>query len=283
MFQYATARRMALVNDSPLKLDLSWHANNPPGGTQRQYELLVFNSIQDVASPMEVKVLRGMDIGRWPKVVKRILKTTGLFMKQSCIREKYFHFDPEILGLRGDVHLDGYWQSARYFADVADTIRQDFTFRAAPDPVNREIGEIIRGAEAVSLHVRRGDYVAGKVAAQHHGSCSMEYYKSAIAEMVARLRNPHFFVFSDEPAWVKEHLRLTEQVTYVDHNGPEKGHEDLRLMTLCRHHIIANSSFSWWGAWLPTHAEKIVIAPQKWFNLDDIVTSDLLPENWLRL
>ena len=101
--------------------------------------------------------------------------------------------------------------------------------------------------------------------------------------MTARVRNPHFFVFSDEPAWVKSNLRVDVPMTCLEHNGPEKGYEDLRLMSLCRHHIIANSSFSWWGAWLSDYSGKIVIAPQKWFKRDDIDTSDLLPESWLRL
>lgn len=283
MFQYAAARRLALVIDAPLKLDLGWFAAIPRGDTRRQYELHMFNSVQDVASPAEVKALRGVDIGRWPKVVKGFLKSTGLLIKGTSIREKFFHFDPEILELRGDVYLDGYWQSARYFADWEDAIRQDFTFKADPDRANRETGKVIGNCEAVSLHVRRGDYVANKSTGQHHGGSSLEYYQAAIAEMTARLRDPHFFVFSDEQDWVKEHLRFAAPMTYVDHNGPEKGSEDLRLMSLCRHHIIANSSFSWWGAWLSGHKGKIVIAPQKWFNQDEIVTSDLLSEKWLRL
>lgn len=283
MFQYAAARRLSLVNDAPLKLDLSWFSNVPRGDTPRQYELHCFNTIQDVASPLEIDALRGVDIGRWPKVVKRFLKTSGLLMKQTSVREKYYHFDPEILGLRGDVYLEGYWQSARYFADTEDAIRHDFTFRTAPDPVNHEIGNAIMGTEAVSLHVRRGDYVTSTPESQQHGSCSLSYYKKAIAEMTARLQHPHFFVFSDDSAWVKEHMDFDAPKTYIDHNGLLKGNEDLRLMSLCRHHIIANSSFSWWGAWLSSHPEKIVIAPHKWFNMDAIETSDLLPVNWLRL
>lgn len=283
MFQYATARRLALANVAQLKLDLSWFANIPPGDTRRQYELHVFNSVQDVASHIEVKALRGIEIRRWPKVVKRLVKTTGFFMKQTCVRERHYHFDPEILQLRGDVYLDGYWQSEKNFADVKDTIRKDLTVSIAPDPVNREIGDIIRSREAVSLHVRRGDYVSSKAANQHHVSSSLHYYKAAIAEMTARLRNPHFFVFSDEPAWVKSNLQVDVPMTCLEHNGPEKGYEDLRLMSICRHHIIANSSFSWWGAWLSDYPGKIVIAPQKWFKRGNIDTSDLFPESWLRL
>lgn len=283
MFQYAAGRRLALVNNSPLKLDLSWFADIPPKDTPRHYELSVFNSVQDVASPAEVKELRGVDISRWPKVLKQLSKTTGLFTKQSGVREKSFSFDPGILALRGDFHLDGYWQSAKYFLDVEDVIRRDFTFGVTQNAINRETGNVIQKTESVSLHIRRGDYVTGKSAAQHHGSCSLEYYRSAVAEISGRLHNPYFFVFSDDPSWVREHLRLAVPLIFVEHNSSENGYEDLRLMSLCRHHIIANSSFSWWGAWLSSHPEKNVIAPQKWFKLADMDASDLLPDNWLLL
>jgi hypothetical protein len=101
--------------------------------------------------------------------------------------------------------------------------------------------------------------------------------------MARRVSSLHFFVFSDDPAWVRENLRFAAPMTYVDHNGSGRGYEDLRLMSACRHHIIANSSFSWWGGWLGRNPEQIVIAPQKWFNRTDIDTSDLIPESWLRL
>ena len=282
MFQYAAARRLALANDAPLKLDLSWFTSIRQGDTNRHYELSVFNSVQDVASPAQVKALRGAEIGRWPKVMKCLLETTGFLVKQTCVREKQYHFNPDFLGLRGDAYLDGYWQSAKYFADSAEILRADFTIKFAPDSLNRDIGDFIQSCEAVSIHVRRGDYVANKSVSRHHGSSTLQYYKTAIDEMTTRLSHPHFFVFSDDPTWVKNNLKVEAPTTYIDNNGPEKGYEDLRLMSLCRHHIIANSSFSWWGAWLSMHPEKIVIAPQKWFNRDDIDTSDLLPKSWLR-
>jgi hypothetical protein len=283
MFQYAAARRLAYVNDMPLKLDVKWFSNIPGGDTYRQYELQVFNCVQDIASLNEVQALRGVDITRWPKILKRLLKNTGLLMKKSCAREEHFHFDPEILRLNGDVYLDGYWQSEKYFVDIEEIIRTEFTIHSAPDPVNKEAGENIRSCEAVSIHVRRGDYVANRVIGQHYAVSSLEYYKAAIAELTARVRNPRFFVFSDEPDWVKSNLMVDAPMTYLDHNGTEKAYEDLRLMSLCKHHIITNSSFSWWGAWLSGNPGKVVIAPQKWFNREDVKIDDLIPEGWLRL
>ncbi|HJV64635.1 MAG TPA: alpha-1,2-fucosyltransferase [Geomonas sp.] len=283
MFQYAAARRLALVNQAPLKLDLGWFRNIPRGDTHRVYELHVFNSIQEVASAREVRALQGINISGWPKIAKRFLKKTGLLIKTSAVREKFYHFDPEILGLTGDLHLDGYWQSPLYFDDVAEVIRSDFSLKPAPDEANAAMAARIAGVEAVSIHVRRGDYVSNQAIGQYHGSTTLDYYRAAIGEMERRVKSPCFFVFSDDPAWVKDNLRITSPTVYVGHNGPDKGYEDLRLMTLCRHHVIANSSFSWWGAWLAGHAGQLVIAPKKWFNNEAVNTADLIPKGWLRL
>lgn len=283
MFQYATARRVALVNEAALKLDLSWFGNIPPGDTHRRYEMHVFNSAQDVASAKEVQALRGVDITRWPKLAKRFLDSTGLLVRQSWIKEKDHFFDPEILNLRGDAYLEGFWQSARYFDDVAETIRRDFTIRTAPDFENRKLAGLIQRSEAVSVHVRRGDYVANPITAEHHGVSPLEYYQAAMAEISSSVSNPHAFLFSDDPGWVKNNLTFEMPMTCIDHNGPDRGYEDLRLMSLCKHHIIANSSFSWWGAWLNKNAAKIVIAPRQWFNNPDFCLDDLLPPAWLRI
>ena len=282
MFQYAAARRLALVNGASLKLDLGWFADIPSGDTPRRYELGAFKTVQEIASPAEVKALRGTDIRRWPKVAKRLAQSLGLFAKPGCCIEKHFHFAPEILQLRGEVYLDGYWQSEKYFIDVADTIRTEFTLTTDPTSLNKELAGVILDCEAVSLHVRRGDYLTNNSASQHHVSNPSDYYRAAIAEMSARVRNPHFFVFSDDPVWVKDNLLGEAHMTCMEHNGPDQGCEDLRLMSVCRHHIIANSSFSWWGAWLSTYPEKIVIAPKAWFHGNDVDTSDLLPTGWLR-
>jgi hypothetical protein len=283
MFQYAAGRRLALVNKAPLKLDLQWFEKVPPGDTERRFELGIFAGERQIASPEEIRDLRGIDTGGWPKLAKAFLKRTGLMVKRSWVREKHYHFDPEVLDLRGDFYLDGYWHSESYFADARETIVKDFALRTAPDAANRECAGVIEAVEAVSMHIRRGDYVTNPAAGRYHGVSPLEYYQAAVAEVAAKLRAPHFFAFSDDPDWVKANLRIAAPLTCVEHNGPEKAYEDLRLMTLCRHHIIANSSFSWWGAWLSRNPEKIVVAPRRWFNSDEIDTRDLIPASWLRL
>jgi hypothetical protein len=111
----------------------------------------------------------------------------------------------------------------------------------------------------------------------------MDYYARCIARMAEHCREPHFFVFSDEPDWARENLPLDGPATFVDHNGPERDYEDLRLMSLCRHFIIANSSFSWWAAWLSRNPEKLVLAPGRWAAVDDMNRDGLVPASWHRM
>jgi hypothetical protein len=116
-----------------------------------------------------------------------------------------------------------------------------------------------------------------------HGVCSLDYYRAAFSEICSRVPDPHFFVFSDDTAWARANISLSERVTYVDHNGGDRSYEDLRLMTKCRNHIIANSTFSWWGAWLGAAPKQVVIAPRLWFAVKNDRARDLYPSQWLRL
>jgi len=282
MFQYAAARRLAAATGSAIKLDLSWFEKIPEETTPRGYELHVFDTVQDVASRTEIKRIRGIDTGRWPKVSKWLLRKAGLLQSRSWIKERSYSFDPQILRLGGDCYLDGFWQSPKYFDDVADLIRKEFTVTVEPDPQNREIADLISRSVSVSVHLRRGDYVSNATAAAYHGVTPVVYYQKAMAQIASRVERTHFFIFSDDPEWARQNLTGPEPMTFVNHNGPGKGYEDLRLMKLCRHHVLANSSFSWWGAWLATDPEKIVVAPKKWFG-QEIDTSDLIPQSWLRL
>jgi hypothetical protein len=203
--------------------------------------------------------------------------------RKTHIRGQNSRFNPAILRLTDNISLDGYWQSEKYFSDIAPVIRSDFTVRVEPEGLNREVASVINGCNAISIHFRRGDYVTDAKIAARHGACTNDYFIKAVELIKARVERPHFFVFSDDPAWVREHFTIPHTMTLVDHNGPDKAHEDLRLMSLCRHHIIANSSFSWWGAWLNPRPDKIVIAPLRWFNDPTVDTSDLIPESWLRI
>jgi hypothetical protein len=185
--------------------------------------------------------------------------------------------------LQAPVYLDGYWQSERYFSDIAGVLRQEFTAEAPLDRENEALAAGIAAVNAVSLHVRRGDYVDDPTTNRFHGICAPDYYQRAVDFVASRVEAPRLFVFSDDLQWTRANLRFSVPMTFVDANPPDCGYRDMRLMTRCRHHIVANSSFSWWGAWLNPSREKIVVAPCRWFGASRNDTSDLIPPNWVRL
>ena len=279
LFQYATGRAIAYRNNVPLKLNIQKYEDNP----FRKYELDSFNIVASIASPDDIARLtrsgqRGLG-ARGFALIQRCLP----YYRRSVVTERYHHFDPNILKVSGKVYLVGYWQSEKYFADIKSLLRKELAVRYPPDRLNQETSQLIGKTESVSVHVRRGDYVSNPAFHQHHGVCSLGYYRVAVQELTHTVKEPHFFVFSDDMEWVRENLRLSYPISYVAHNGIEKAYEDLRLMSQCKHHIIANSTFSWWGAWLCTHPAKIVVAPKKWFNKADRDDRDLIPALWIRV
>ena len=183
-----------------------------------------------------------------------------------------------------DIYMVGYWQSEKYFRECADIIRSDFTFRIPLIDENLEAyQEILETPSSISLHVRRGDYLENKNLSIH-GVCSLGYYKNAVKMIEEHCSNtPRVFVFSDDPDWVSKNLKLPYPVRYIVHNTPENAIEDLRLMTVCRHHVIANSSFSWWGAWLRSNENGKVVSPSKWFVNPNYDNPDIWCDDWLRL
>lgn len=283
MFQYAAARRLAHAHNAPLGLDISFLSGSG-ADTPRSLELEHLSITAGIASPGEVARLRFKE-ARWTApLFSRGLQMLGKERPAPRdIRERHFHFDVTLLNAPDDVYLDGYWQSEKYFAEIGGIIRSEFTVRYPLDDRNGELAELITGSESVSLHVRRGDYASDPQAAHYHGECGPEYYTRCLDIIGEEMHDPYLFVFSDEPAWVMENLKFPFATTFVTHNGPQKGYEDMRLMSLCRHNIIANSSFSWWGAWLNGNPDKRVLAPSRWFNQPGIDTSDLLPDSWTRI
>jgi hypothetical protein len=287
MFQYAAGFALALRRGVELKVDLSWFGQHGRD-TRRQFELDAFPIGAGVATPQDLAQFGRARRSRWPIQVTQILsrfpQAPGwLGRDRAGYRERHFHFDPRVLDLEPPVYLDGYWQSERYFADFADAVRMEFTPRKPLEPENAALAARVDGVHAVALHVRRGDYVLNPTTNRYHGTCEPQYYCNAVDYIAQRVAEPHLFVFSDDPQWVRSNLHFAIPTTFVDVNSPQRGYRDMQLMALCRHHIVANSSFSWWGAWLSTWRQKIVVAPERWFNDDSINTRDLVPEGWVRL
>lgn len=279
MFQYAVGRAISLERGLPLRLDISGFTNY---GLHQGFELSkVFNCPIDIATKEEIKNVLGC---RSSSIFRKLLRRSygSIFRGRHLIIEPHYHYWAEIKNISQDSYLSGYWQSEKYFQDIAVVIRTDFTFKIPLEGRNAELAKQIDQVNAVSLHVRRGDYVTNSRTRAVHGLCQPDYYQNAVRHVYNQVEQPVFFIFSDDMAWVKEHLKIDAPCFYVDHNCGTESYNDMRLMSLCRHHIIANSSFSWWGAWLNPTVDKIVVAPRKWFT-GDANTADLFPENWMVL
>jgi len=284
MFQYAAARKIAHDKNTTLKLDVSCFKDYKCA-TERQYELSCFNIIESFASGEEVYHLKGAGADNISSKFFKVINKIKPQHKRSYIKEKHFHFDPKISNVSDNIYLEGYWQSEKYFKEIEDIIRNEFKIKGSPDAKNAKKTEFISSSnlQSISVHIRRGDYITDSDTNSFHGICGLEYYQKAIDKLAGIIKNPHFFIFSDDPDWVKNNLILEYPATYVTENLGIKDYEDLRLMSLCKHHIIANSSFSWWGAWLSENTDKIVIVPKKWFNDPNINTDDLIPASWKRI
>lgn len=279
MFQYAAGRALSIARGAPLRLEVSDFSRY---GIHQGFELArVFSCSVTLAEPEDVRTVLGWQS---PRLLRRIMAHRRLQFLRSrhFMVESHFNYAAGIRDVPLPSYLMGYWQTERYFADVAETIRTDFTFRQPLNGRNLELAQEIGTTNAVSLHVRRGDYASNPKALATHGVCSLAYYEAAIKYITARVEAPQFFVFSDDMEWVRANLKIRHPCRYVDHNHGEESFNDMRLMSLSRHHIIANSSFSWWGAWLNPDTEKIVVAPRKWFaNGNDV--NDLFPQGWVTL
>jgi len=279
MFQYAAGRRTAIVNNTELKLDITGY-DNQVGITPRVYMLDIFHIHASIATKQEIKLFNN----RSKHIIQRNLHRIMLsLLRRHYIRQKttgYFH---EYLTIPDNSYLDGYWGSEKHFADIEDTIRKDFTLKNKPDAINRKIISRIKNCDSVSLHIRRGDYVFNEKTNKYHGVCDQGYYLKAVDLLAKKVKKPYFFIFSDDIKWVKQNLILKYPCVYVDNNTGKQDHEDMRLMSECKYNIIANSSFSWWGAWLNENTNKIVIAPKKWFREPSINTKDLIPQSWIKI
>lgn len=274
LFQYATGRRLALRHGVPLKLDLSDYVGNP----LRSYRLGHWAIAAEPATPAEIAALRGGDgplgaIYRW-------LQSRRPAPLRRRHREVGQAFDGRVLQLGPEVYLQGYWQNEGYFVDVAPQLRQELRVTTAPSPAAAALAEEIAGCAAVSVHVRRGDYLhSGNE--RVHGVLGRDYYRRAMGLVAGRVAGARFFLFSDDPGWAGAEIGFGHP-TRLASAGDAPDYEDLRLMAGCRHHIIANSSFSWWAAWLGEQRDSVVVAPERWFLAPDRDGQGIAPGRWIR-
>ena len=277
MFQYAFGYRLAQLSNTEIKLDIAAFEKYKLHKVAIHHLNVNYNSL--VIAENKVNRLTN-EYG-----VRSLLKKAKLVSpKATIIKETTPGFRKELIRKYDeDVYLDGFWQSDKYFKGSEDEIRNHLMVITEPSAANQQMLFAIKNSNAVSVHIRRADYVTNANTLSFHGICSIEYYQQAAELIKSKVNNPVFFVFSDDIAWAKENINFNTQQFFADMNNADTNYEDLRLMYSCRHHIVANSSFSWWGAWLNPLQEKIVIAPRTWFSQPGLDASDIVPESWIRI
>jgi hypothetical protein len=282
MFQYASALGIASHHNVPLYLDLSWFkiSKGLANTTPRKFSLNVFDFNYE-----ENNTLFSNDslsiIGRCRRKIVKI--SPKIFKEKKIYNESSYSFDPNVFNLSSPFLLNGYWQSAKYFSEVSEKVSEIF---GTPNNLSSQSNlmiDQIASTDSICIHIRRGDYVTNPIALKTHGLCSIDYYKEGIQSIAKDLSQPHCYVFSDDIEWSKSNLLTSVPMTFVDFNGPAEAHQDLWLMAACKHFVIANSSLSWWGAYLGKHPGKKVVSPKNWFNDKALNTNDLYLDSWVRL
>ena len=280
LFQYAFGRAVSLKLETPLVLDISGYQNQSEIDTKREYQLQHFNLQAVISNETKVNKLDS---------IKNIFEKIKNKIKDTANPYSAFSFEPKNLDVKDGTYLEGFWQSEKYFKDIENILRSDLTLK-------NKIGEKAKlfksrikqvednGGISASVHIRHGDYMTNKYANSYHGVLDLSYYQKAISTLQSKLcgKTLVLFIFSDDIAWVKENLKT--EIPFVCVSRPEiLDHEELFLMSQCHHNIIANSSFSWWGAWLNPKDDKIVISPKRWVKDSTVNTSDVTPLDWIRV
>ena len=267
LFQYAVGRALALHHRSPLKLDLTIFETYK----LHRYLLDQFAIQADIATEDEIIKLKGRN-----NVLFSALRKAGLVKRKSYLKEKRSSYFDASVFKNDDVYLDGYWQNELYFSDIREELVRDLTSISSMSDLGVVYMEGIKKSNSVSLHVRRGNYLNLK----NFNVLDIDYYMKAVEYIRKNVEKPTFYIFSDDLEWCKNSLGFLDNCIFVDSTKTEI--DDLKLMSFCKHNIIANSSFSWWGAWLNLNCKKTVIAPKGWL-LNDPGSSNVILSDWVKL
>ena len=269
MFQYALGRSLSSYQNVDLKLDISSFENYK---LHNGYRLNKFNILENLANTKEIKELKGNN-----NLIIRFLRNRHIFHKKTYYPEKERTvFDPYVFK-KSKIYLAGYWQNSNYFQRIREILIKEFTLKDNLSSSAKIILNNILKNNSVSIHVRRGDYLNHS----EIGVLDTEYYRKAIQYIKDIISEDlFFFVFSDDISWCKKYIRFMENVHFVENTKNEL--EDLCLMKNCKNNITANSSFSWWGAWLNTNKNKVVISPDKWVTYNP-KNHKWVPDDWITL
>ena len=275
MFLYALYRSF-LAEGKECKIDVSYYDYSQ---SHNGYELeTVFRVGGNYASRQEVLKLANIKMDLFNRLIRKFIYQKKTYYIQDLYAG--FGFNDKILEMDHS-YLQGYFQSEKYFHKITDTLKVDFEFKPRLDEINLRIANEMQRCNSVSIHVRRGDYLQ-PANSGFGGVCTLGYYQNAIKKIESMIENPSYYIFSDDLNWCRKNLSL-KNCRYVDGNSGGDSYKDMQMMSYCKHNIIANSSFSWWGAWLNNNAEKIVIAPNKWFHDARVYADDIVPESWQKV
>lgn len=279
LFQYAAGMSLAKFHGVDLKLDVTGFTNYH----LHEYGLESFRISAGIASETDLAMYtkNSLFFEKFT-LYQRIANMFGA--KKNFFMEKSFCFDPNFYSFPNNSYLDGYWQSEKYFISIENIIRKEFVLKKSLSKDSSHYMTEINSANSVSIHIRRGDYVSNLETNKIHGLLSNDYYAHSVDYLKSIYKNLTFFIFSDDLDWCKKNLNLDGDIVYVNTIKNKSNFcDDFTLMSLCEHHIIANSTFSWWAAWLAPYPNKIVIAPKRWFHSGGRDTKDIMPANWITM
>lgn len=269
MFQYAFYKSLQYFGKK-VKADISMYQN------YLKHNGFELTSIFGV----DIDLVQNEEIIFYTTMKYKLNGKTYYFLK--IFSENTTNFIPEVFEV-DNIYFNGYWQSEKYFKQIATEIKKTFKIELKEDKKNSDLLDIIQNTNSVSVHIRLGDYVNEERTRNIHYVCDLNYYKKAINYIETKVKNPIYFVFSNEIDKVKEKLNLPNAF-FIDWNVGKDSYKDLILMSNCKHNIIANSSFSWWGAYLNGNADKIVITPKKWLRTEkEEHKGDIFQPEWIRI
>lgn len=283
MFQYAFACALAKKFSGEVLFDFSYfdEVSTDENVVIREFALNAFNAICKRANEQDLaELVRKDNRSFMQKLLWIFFRIKKYKPEKNVFTQKSAYSFNKNLFKSAYYYYDGYFQNEKYFKHVRNDVLKEFTLNIPLDEKNQVVLEKISETNSVSIHIRRGDYVNLESANKFHGTCSVEYYEKAIEYVARKIKNPHFFLFSDDIDWVIKNIKINYPYTVVDFNQ-EKAFFDLELMKRCRHNIVANSSFSWWGAWLNDNKGKIVVAPKKWILQK--IKIDIIPKDWVKI
>lgn len=272
MFQYALYKKLESMNKD-VAFDTSFFRSKQ---NLRELEIGVFGVQYRTITDKEAAFIRGY--GYQDSIIDKIkykLKPSNMEEYRDTIES----FQPEVLK-KDNVYLRGYWQSEKYFKDIRSTILEEFAFPMHIRENMNDLTEKMQAENSVSIHVRRSDYLSEQNAKVYGNICTEKYYENAVKYIESQIENPHFYVFTDDLEWAENYFK-GDNYTIVDKNRGKDSYVDIYLMSCCKHNIIANSSFSWWGAWLNQNPDKRVLAPKKWFHNHE--KEEIVCEDWIRI